>query len=283
MGPIPTSQERPTRGAYGFRLGGVARAQNLLVEAPPHWPLLDLRVRITSREPPPREYVDEAIAVLRPRSGGWIEIDRRAGRATFSLPEHPSDPALVHPHLASVAVVSAHWLGRESFHAGGFLVDGRVWGVLGDRDAGKSSFLALLALAGIPVLCDDVLILEQDTALAGPRSIDLRASAARHLGVGEALGVVGTRERWRLSLAPVSAEVPLAGWVSLRWDEQAEVRRPRGSDRLRMLGAHRGSSLYPSNPASLIDLSGLPFLELCRPQRWDVAHEATHCLLDALP
>jgi hypothetical protein len=270
------------RGAYGFRLGGISNADSLLVEAPPHWPRLDLEVRTASGDPPAREHVDEAFAVLRPRSGGWIEIDRDASRATFSLPEHPGDAALVHPHLASVAVVSAHWLGRESFHAGGFLVDGRAWGVLGDRDTGKSSFLALLALAGIPVLCDDVLVLDETTAFAGPRSIDLRAAAARHLGVGAPLGVIGTRERWRLTLAPVEAEVPLAGWVSLRWDEHAEVRRPRGADRLRVLGSHRGSSLYPASPAGLIDLSGLPLLQLCRPRRWDLAGEAMHRLLDAL-
>lgn len=222
------------------------------------------------------------MAVLRPRSGGWITIDRHAGRATFSLRERPSALALVHPHLASVAVVSANWLGRESFHAGGFLLDGQAWGVLGERDAGKSTFLALLALTGIRVLCDDVLIVEKKTAFAGPRSIDLRASAARHLGVGEPLGVLGTRERWRLQLEPVAAEVPLAGWVSLCWDERAEVRRPRGADRLRMLGSHRGSTLYPPRPAGLIDLSGLPFLQLRRPRRWDLAEEAVHRLLDVL-
>lgn len=279
---MTTPQAEGSHGAYGFRLAGVPRAQPLLVAAPPHWPQLDLQVRVTPAEPPAGERVDEAFAVLRPRSGGWIEIDRRAARATFALPERPSDAALVHPHLASVAVVSAHWLGRESFHAGGFLKDGRAWAVLGDRDAGKSSFLALLALAGVPVLCDDVLILEEATAFAGPRSIDLRAGAARHLGVGEPVGVMGMRERWRMAVAPVASEVPLAGWVSLRWDERTEVRRPRGSERLRMLAAHRGSSLYPSTPAALIDLSALPFLQLRRPQRWDLANEAMQLLLEAL-
>lgn len=277
-----SAHQSPSRGAYGFRLDGVSEAQDLLVEAPAHWPRLHLEVRITSAEAPPREYVDEEFALVRPRSGGWIELDRSAGRAIFGLPRHPSHRALVHPHLASVAVVAAHWLGRESFHAGGFLVGGAVWGVMGDREAGKSSFLALLALSGIPVFSDDVLILDQRTAFAGPRSVDLRASAARRLGVGEPLGVIGTRERWRLTLPPVPAEAPLAGWVSLRWAERGEVRRLRGADRLRMLGAHRGSSLYPSSPAGLLDLSSLPVLQLCRPRHWDRAGEAMHRLLDAL-
>jgi hypothetical protein len=270
-----------TRGAYGFRLAGVA-AQELLVEAPPHWPSLELRVRISPDQGPAREYVDDAIAILRPRSGGWIELDRHAGRATFCLRQRPPDAALVHPHLASVAVVSAYWLDRESFHAGGFTFNGRVWGVLGGRNAGKSSFLAQLALSGIPILCDDVLILEGTTALAGPRSVDLRASAASHLGVGDPLGVVGTRERWRLNLPPVDAEVPLAGWVSLAWSEEPEVRRPRGGDRLRTLASHRGSTLYPSSPAALIDLSGLPFVQLRRPRSWNRSADSMQLLLEAL-
>jgi hypothetical protein len=269
------------RGAYGFRLPDVA-ARELLVEAPAHWPRLDLEVRVTLDEGPSTEHVDDAIAILRPRSGGWIELDRHAGRAVFCLSQRPTDSALVHPHLSSVAVVSAYWMGRESFHAGGFVVDGRVWGVLGDREAGKSSFLALLALSGIPVLCDDVLVIDGTTAFAGPRSVDLRASAASHLGVGEPLGVVGTRERWRLTLPPVDAEAPLAGWVSLAWSEEPDVRRPRGAERLQALGAHRGSTLYPSSPAELIELSSLPFVQLCRPRRWDRAGESMRLLLDAL-
>lgn len=276
-----TATDSHTHGAYGFRLAGVA-ARELLVDAPPHWPLLELEVRVSTDEGPSMEYVDNAIATLRPRSGGWIELDRHAGRAVFFLPQRPTDSALVHPHLASVAVVSAYWLDRESFHAGAFVFDGRVWGILGDRNAGKSSFLAQLALSGIPVLCDDVLILEGSTALAGPRSVDLRASAADHLGVGEPLGVVGTRERWRLSLPPVDAEVPLAGWVSLAWSDEPDVRRPRGADRLQTLGAHRGSTLYPSSAAGLIELSSLPFVQLCRPRRWDVAAHSMQLLLDAL-
>ena len=40
---------------------------------------------------------------------------------------------------------------------------------------------------------------------AGPRSIDLRPDAAARLGLGESIGVVGARERWRLRAPPVTA------------------------------------------------------------------------------
>jgi hypothetical protein len=269
-------------GAYGFRVAGVPEARALLVEAPSHWPLLELAVRVSSDVAPAREGVDQRTAVLRPRSGGWVEIDRATGRVTFSLPERPSDGALVHPHLASVAVVSAHWLGRDAFHAGAFVAGGGVWALLGEREAGKSSLLASLARDGVPVFSDDVLVLDGSVALAGPRSVDLRASAAKHLEVGEALGVMGTRERWRLALSAVPAELPLSGWVALRWDDRAFVRPIQGSDRLRVLGANRGSTLYPPDPEALIELSALPFLELRRPRRWDSADDVLRRLLDAV-
>jgi hypothetical protein len=276
------NDEYPCRGAYGYRIAGVSRAQALLVRAPAHWPKLELEVCVTAEPPPPRERVTDQVAVLRPRSGGWVSIDRTVGKATFSLPERPTDAALIHPHLASVAAIFAHWQRRETFHAGAFVVDGKVWGLLGEREAGKSSFLASLALGGVPVLCDDILVLDDLTAFAGPRSIDLRADAARHLAAGEPLGVVGTRERWRLMLESVPAELPLGGWISLRWDDRIQASPVRGSDRLRELGAHRGLSLYPPKPETLIELSALPFMTLRRPRRWGSGDDAVKCLLDAL-
>lgn len=276
------SDRSARRGAYGYRIAGVPAGQSLLVPAPTHWPELELEVRVTTEAPPPRESVTDTAAVLRPRSGGWVSIDRALGTATFSLPQRPTDAALIHPHLASVAAMFAHWYERETFHAGAFVVAGKVWGVLGEREAGKSSFLASLALAGIPVLCDDILVLDHLTALAGPRSIDLRADAAQQLAVGEPLGIVGTRERWRLMLGSVPAELPMGGWISLRWDDRTEASPIRGSNRLRELGAHRGLTLYPPKPDALIELSALPFMTLRRPRRWDSGDGAVKCMLDAL-
>ncbi len=269
-------------GAYGFRLRGVPSARALLVDAPLHWPRLDLDVRVAPDPDPPGDRVDEQAAVLRLRSGGSVRIDRRAGRATFVLRERPRDVALVHPHLASVAAVAARWLGRETFHAGAFLAGGGVWGVLGDKEAGKSSLLALLALAGVSIVSDDVLVLDGATALAGPRSIDLRSGAAAQLHAGEPLGVIGGRERWRVALDPVAAELPMRGWVLLGWDARTVARPVVGSSRLVTLGAHRGARLYPPDPGALVQLSALPFIELRRPRRWDSARDAVQRLLDAV-
>ena len=107
----------------------------------------------------------------------------------------------MHPYLAPVALVMARWLGREGFHGGGIVAGGGVWGVLGDKTAGKSTTLAWLAREGVGVVSDDVLVIDGGTALAGPRSVDLREEAAERLGVGEPMGRVGQRERWRFSAA----------------------------------------------------------------------------------
>src|SRR5262249_6109268 len=158
-----------------------------------------------------------------PLQHGWVDLARAERRATFCLRTSLADGDLVHPYLAPAAAVAARWAGRESFHAGAVVVDGGAWGVLGDKETGKSSTLAWLALQGHEILMDDLLVLDGDDALAGPRCIDLREEPAARLGAGEPLGFVGLRERWRLTLDQVPARVPLHGWVTLAWGDRVEV------------------------------------------------------------
>ena len=101
------------------------------------------------------------------------------------------------------------------------------------REVGKSSLLAALAGLGVDAMkrtiCSSFV---QGCALAGPRCIDLREGSARTLGVGKTIGLVGTRERWRLHLEPSRLRaLPLAGWVTLEWGETMRIfiRFRRGS------------------------------------------------------
>jgi len=197
-------------GAYGIRLEGLEAAAELLVPVADDTPLYRVESAVGRPEPGP-EHVDDDGAVLRLRSGGRVLIDRHAGRARFEVP-HPVRPdELVHPYLAPAAAVIGRWLGRESVHAGAIAVDGRALGIVGVRGAGKSSTLAGWALDGGEVLCDDLLVLDGRTTFVGPRSIDLREDAAAQLGAGEAIGVTGARERWRLRLAPIGNHHDLVG------------------------------------------------------------------------
>lgn len=270
------------RGAYGFTVGGIPDAGELLVEAPPSWRQLDISVTALAASAFGTESVDDSHAVVRLRSGGWVTIDRAARKAVFAMNRPPSPAALVHPHLAAVAVVQAHWDERDSFHAGAFVADGGVWGVLGEKGAGKSSILAGLAERGVPVMADDVLVLSEAMALAGPRSIDLRTAAARELSRGQPLGMIGGRERWRVSLDPVPAELPFRGWVELRWGTEVRLRTKHGSERLRTLLPHRGLRVPPPHPERMLQLAGLPVLELHRPPEWSSHQSSIEALLESI-
>ena len=261
----PRTTSSPRIGAYGFEITGVDGARSLVAGVPESWPRLAIEV-MPETPGPPSDGVGADRAELRLTGGGWVAVDRAPGRAVFHVPNSPGPEGLVHPYLAPVALISARWLGRESFHAGAFVAGGGVWAILGGKEAGKSTTLAWLAQSGRPVVCDDALILDGTTALAGPRSIDLREESARRLGIGEPLGRVGRRDRWRVPLAPVPPELPFRGWVSLEWGEEIAVEPLRGAARLPALAPHRGVFLEPPRPALLVEYAGLPHWRLRRPR-----------------
>jgi hypothetical protein len=267
-------------GAYGLRLEGIGEARSLLSPADPSWPAFHIHSRVD--EPPWRDFdvVTDSEAELMLKTGGEIRIVREPGDVIFSTERRVSDEALVHPYLAPVAAVAGYWFDRESFHAGSFVVDGSAWAVLGEREAGKSTLLASLALRGVTVLSDDMLILDGDVPFAAPRSIDLRPAAARRLGVGQSLGVVGARERWRLRLGPDTEPTTLRGWIFLAWGEGVEMSPVKPHERITRLGAQRGVRLPPKDPARLIDLAALPAWELRRPRAWESLDHAADVLLD---
>ena len=181
--------------------------------------------------------------------------------------------------------MAAHRDGREGFHAGAIAPGGEAWAVLGDREAGKSSLIAMLAQRGVPIVADDVVILDrEDRALAGPRFVDLRAEAAERLSAGEPIGVVGTRERFRMLVGAAAAATPLRGFVLLAWtDAPRPVVSPvPPATRLERLFANRITRLEPADARPLLDFTTLPMLELRRPRRWERAGEAVDALLEAL-
>lgn len=261
-------------GAYGFQLGGFGPEARHLLPVPPHWPSLDISQRIEPDvQGPERILITEDRAEVPLKGGGVVLVERSPRQACFVLERRLTPDELAHPYLAPVAGLHAHWLGRLAFHGGALVVDGRAWVVLGRRGSGKSSLLAAAALRGIPVLADDLLVTHEHLAFAGPRSIDLRSSAAAHLKDGKWLGIVGERERWRLELASVPAEVRLGGWVFLRWGEHVAVRTVRPGDRLASLAANRTVRVPPGRLSALLKLVTLPALELSRPRTWG-DHEA---------
>jgi hypothetical protein len=266
------------RGAYGIRIAGVETAGTMLVAAQPGWP--DLRLESELADPPVHpESVTDDHAILRLKTGGRLTLDRRSGVARYSVPRRLTDDDLVHPFLAPAAAVVSHWARRLSFHAGAFVADGGAWAVVGDRGAGKSSTLAWLALNDHDVVADDVLVLDGRSAFAAPRAIDLREETADRFGIGAALGVVGARRRWRVTLPQLAGRLEFRGWTFLGWGDRLQARRIGGAECMRRLIESLTLRMDASNPRSLLDLATLPAWELRRPRDWDRLEEGVECLL----
>lgn len=266
-------------GAYGLRLTGLT--SELLVRAEANWPMLEIvrRVGLSTRREDALSEERAAIVLL---NGGEALVERHPLRAIFTVPSEIGDAALVHPYLASVAAIAGHWLGHESFHAGGIVMSGKAFGVLGRRQAGKSSLLAWLALHGQTVLSDDIVMTDGSIAFAGPRSIDLRAEAAERLEAGVPLGLVGARERWRLRLDPIEPTARLGGWVFPTWGPEVRIKRLTAAERLVRIAQHRAVLVPPAEGGLLLRLAERPAWELQRPKAWETLPDAAAALLEAL-
>ena len=275
-------------GAYGLRVEGLDGAEDLLLPVSPDWPLLTIRWVGEPSEPAMEETDAEATitfgpsrAVIERGAGGRIEIEREPTVATFRIPRVRDPHALVHPYLGAAASVASFWLGREVFHGGAFLGRSGAWIVLGSRTAGKSSLLASLHARGCEILADDVVVVEHGRVFAAPRALDLRQESAEQLQLGEPLGRVGERDRWRVRLAPVPLAVPLAGVVFLRWSDGVEVVEVSGSSRLARLLEALTLPGRPADASTLLELSSLPCVELRRPRAWDALGAAGEAILAA--
>jgi hypothetical protein len=269
----------PGRGAYGLRLPDLDRLGAALPAASDDWPAWSLTW--VQGEAPTGDAIEESRASLAFGEAGSIAVDCKRASVTITSPVRPTDAELVHPCLGAIAAVASRWLGRQSFHAGAVLAAGGAWGVLGGAGSGKSTLLAALAAANTAVIGDDLLVVGDGLALAGPRCVDLRADAAATLGVGERIGVVGARDRWRVALGAVPAAAPLRGWVALDWAPQPAIKALAPPDRLpRLLDA---IAIVPAPEVDeLLDLATLPMYVLERPRDLGVLGSVLDELLEAI-
>lgn len=269
-------------GAYGLRLTGLETASRYLVDAPADWPDLAIE-RLDGTPSVERSSVTDDCARYQVLGGGSVHLDRAPLIARFTATGGFSDDAMAHPGLAMLAAITNRWLGRDAFHAGAFLAGAGAWGVLGAKEAGKSTLLGYLAAKGAGIVCDDVLVIGDGHGLAGPRCVDLRSSAADWLGQGVDIGMVGDRRRWRVQVPPVPAEVPFQGWIAPTWGDRVELAAVPPAGRLALLCANLALTRIPRSPERLLQLAALPCLVFRRPQRWEAMDEAVATLLDRLP
>ena len=280
MGGPSDSSSLPVR-CYGFKWSGLDAGMPPICELARGAAEIQVR-QVISAAPTglsalgPAGGADDQIAVLELVTGGFLVLDRRQGTATFEVPVLIDPQELVHPYLVPAAAGFCSWVGREAYHAGAFVADRRAWAVVGDKEGGKSTLLAVLAQRGHPVLSDDLLVLDDRTVRQGPRLIDLRRPTAEHLGLGEPLESAREGGRWRVRLAP-TPDVDLAGWIFLRWGDTVEMKKVGPSDRIARLLA-----LAPTRAEAVVSLAALPAFELVRPRSWDSLPGAIDRLLEHL-
>jgi hypothetical protein len=267
-----------TSGVYGLRLN-LPETAGLLVPVPSSWAAWT--VRQTTGADRLEEFIGTEDAAKPVHGGGSVHVDRRNATTTFSLPAVRPDEVIVHPMLSFTAVVAARWRGAQSFHAGAVVIGDGAWAVLGLKGAGKSTLLASFAAAGHPVLCDDVLVIEGDRCLAGPRSVDLRHRSATRFPAAGFLGIVDGRERWRLPLGQMAPEIPLRGWIVLEWGEPAIV-SVGPAERFALLAESLAVRLPPPNPQVLFDLARLPMLSVARTPDLERLEQIIDAVTDAV-
>ena len=232
----------------------------------------DPRFRVTA--------IDAEFSLL---GGGVWTLTREGFQGTLITPRRLQPDELQHPGLAGAAVVLSYWLGREAFHAGAFVAHGGAWGVMGPKEAGKTTLLAHLHLLGVPVVSDDQLIVDSTTlfAMAAPRGLDLRHDSAERLA--PEARVVRDGQRRRILLDPVAPETPLRGWIRLEKGDDVSITKVTPHKRLHVLSASRTlRRVIPTDPGALIRLADVPFYEFKRPHRWGNASAVAEILLDAL-
>ena len=132
-------------------------------------------------------------------------------------------------------------------------------------------------MAGFDVLTDDVLVISQELALAGPRCVDLRDGSVRFLGLSSETLVVREGQRRRLQLGPVAPEVPLRGWILLSWGPELSLERLSLAERVEGLAAN----LVGLHQTRFLELGRLPAWRLTRPEEWQSFQPAVERLVEA--
>lgn len=281
---VPDHQDvNAARGAYGLRVAGLEDAAAHLPVVPASWPALTVgHGPLGGRAPEPPGTIHWHENRVEVWIGARDVADVVPGDGTVRLAgdRRPPDALLVHPYLATPAALVSHALGRQVLHGGAFLHEDGAWGVLGHKEAGKSSALAWLHRRGAAVVSDDLLVVEDGTLFAGPPCLDLREAAAEALGLG---GDARVRpDRVRLATRPVPVAVPLRGFVVLDWGDAVDVRRLGLVDALEHLAAQRIVLAGRQDPAAWLDLAARPVWRLTRPRDLARMDEALDQLLAAL-
>ena len=259
---------RIVAAVYGTWISSALPHHLLALHGADHWPSLEV-VFEPEPQPLPSDFTFATTA-------GTVCLSKDLDRARLPLRGPCEADLAVHPLLTAAAWMRAHLLGLEVLHAGAVVTGRGAWLIRGDKEAGKSTLLARFHERGLPIVADDVAILNGGRVASGPRRLDLRADMGARLGMGRS---VRNAERRRVDLPPVVAEHPVAGFVELRWSDRPCVSMVEPGERLaRLLEA---SGPRPRrDPVEMLELATLPYYLVERPR--DTDDTAARLLEDVL-
>jgi hypothetical protein len=252
--------------ACGLNLPGLDDGGYLMRAPAGEWPLVHAS-HVRDHPGAPRLSADEANADRLERASwlGRVIFDRHARTARYFTSRALAADEFVRPYLDNCFTAFSRWEGREVFHAGGFVTAAGAWAVVGESRAGKSTLLAALLQAGCGVLADDLLVVDDERAYAGPRCVDLRAGAVDLLGLADRVRPARRGTAQRLPLPPMEPAAPFRGWVFLKWSaERGAVRLPPSDCLARVTGLRMWADA-PTDPRRLLRFASLPAFELRRP------------------
>ncbi|MEA2248305.1 MAG: hypothetical protein QOH46_2834 [Solirubrobacteraceae bacterium] len=259
-------------GAYGVAFADLGGPDS--PEPPRTWPRWTVAQEIGPADDSPGMDVWDDRARIGMPSVGEFRLDRERRHIVVRVRERWSAEVLLHPGLAPAASVIAHWMGRAGLHAAAVTVGGRAWGLLGDKGAGKSTTAANLVGLGCGLVTDDLLVVDDMEAFAGPAALDLREDVGPDHG-GQPLGVIGGRERWRAPSRIDALSAPLGGWVQLAWSDDGATTCEEVGPPGRVQALDR-STLLPPEGAHLLRLADAPMV------RFTTHHAPGQARADAL-
>lgn len=273
-------------GAYGYRLRYPESVDRIhladLVELDESLP----EIRVTWRYATTImdvEEIGQTHVVYGVRGATTFDVRLEPRLIHMDLPGPVPPGALVHPLLTVGMSIHARWRGDVTLHAGAFESNHGGWGVIGVREAGKSSFLASVGEHGLPVIADDLLTIQDSTVWAGPSCVDLRPDTAERFPHANYLGIVGNRPRYRLSTSPGAPRVRLRGFFLLEWSDRPEIviELLPARERLHLLYWQEYIRLVGhSAPSQLVPLIGLPTWRLSRPRDWSANEDVIGRVLE---
>jgi hypothetical protein len=186
------------------------------------------------------------------------------------MPRTLSPEELLHPWLVPAAATVSAWHGRRVLH-GGLVSDGKnALAIVGDKEGGKSTLLAWLALeAGLMVMCDDLVVFDGDVVFAGPRCIDLRPTSVPHLPIVAGSTMVRDGSRLRLPLPGAPPTAALIGLVVLEWSAETGTRAVPPNERLTHILPHALTEGVPLGTSGILGFARYRMWRLMRPRNWD--------------